>query len=51
MVKSAQYEENGNLYAVINGVAWSGITTEHRFYEAIQEWVAAGNTITPYQGN
>ena len=51
-VTSAQYTrniedtENENIKATIDGVEWSvPLDPANRHYQAIQEWVAEGNTI------
>ena len=50
-ITSAQYVQNtdGNnssVQAVIDGVTWSvPLDPSNRHYQAIQEWVAEGNTI------
>ena len=51
-ITSAQYyksnmtEENSCINAVIDGVTMSvPLDTANRHYQAIQEWVAEGNTI------
>ena len=51
-IKSAQYitdiETNQNTYikATVDGeVIFVPISTDNRHYQAIQEWVAEGNTI------
>tara|TARA_A200000113_G_scaffold133733_1_gene120286 strand:+ start:21 stop:200 length:180 start_codon:yes stop_codon:yes gene_type:complete len=39
-------DENSNIRAVIDGkTMFVPITTDNRHYQAIQEWVAEGNTI------
>ena len=55
MITSAQYvkstkanpnNENTSITAVINGEKWSvPLSSNNRHYQAIQEWVAEGNTI------
>jgi len=47
-VLNAWYEESGNIGATIGSITWSGITVESRFYPLVMDWVAAGNTITPF---
>ena len=54
-IESAQYvksvvtnpnNENTSIKAVIGGVTWSvPLDPANRHYQAIQEWVAEGNTI------
>ena len=51
-ITSAQYTRgfndvgNGSIKATINGKVWSvPLDTANRHYQAIQEWVAEGNTI------
>ena len=48
-IESAQYNEflgNKNIKAVINGVTWFvPISEDNAHFQAIQEWVAEGNTI------
>tara|TARA_A100001391_G_C4884094_1_gene228971 strand:- start:32 stop:202 length:171 start_codon:yes stop_codon:yes gene_type:complete len=50
-VTSAQYmkdddNENCSISAVIDGRQWSvPLKADNRHYQAIQEWVAKGNTI------
>jgi hypothetical protein len=50
-VTSAQYNQgldgnNSSIQAVIDGENWSvPINSDNRHYQAIQEWVAEGNTI------
>ena len=39
-------DKNSNIRAVIDGkTMFIPITTDNRYYRAIQEWVAEGNTI------
>ena len=55
MITSAQYvkstnanpnNENTSIKAVISGETWSvPLDPDNRHYQAIQEWVAEGNTI------
>ena len=50
LVTSAKYikydDENAGVHAVIDGKEWSvPLDTDNRHYQAIQEWVKAGNTI------
>ncbi len=55
MITSAQYvkstnanpnNENTSITIVIGGETWSvPISSNNRHYQAIQEWVAEGNTI------
>lgn len=55
MITSAQYvkstnanpnDENTSIKAVIGGETWSvPLDPDNRHYQAIQEWVAEGNTI------
>ena len=54
MVTEAKYAtdpisgDNICVNAVIDGIKWSvPIDTDNTHYQLIQEWVAAGNTITP----
>ena len=49
-IESAKYNsedgENVSIQAVINGQEWSvPLNPNNRHYQAIQEWVAEGNTI------
>ena len=48
-IKSAQYNEvlgDRNIKAVIDDVTWFvPISEDNSHYQAIQEWVAEGNTI------
>jgi len=48
-IESAQYNEvlsDRNIKAVINGVTWFvPISEDNSHFQAIQEWVAKGNTI------
>ena len=48
-IKSAQYNEvlgDRNIKAVINGVTWFvPISEDNSHFQAIQKWVAEGNTI------
>ena len=48
-IQSAQYNEvlgDRNIKAVIDDVTWFvPISEENMYYQAIQEWVAEGNTI------
>ena len=51
-ITSAQYQQssetsgNNSIKATIDGEIWVvGIDPDNRHYQAIQEWVAAGNTI------
>ena len=50
LVTSAKYikydDENAGVHAVIDGKEWSvPLDTDNGHYQAIQEWVKAGNTI------
>lgn len=37
-----------NIYtATIDGVTWANITPESRFWQAVQDWIALGNTPLP----
>ena len=50
-ITSAKYiaDENGDncsISAIIDGTTWSvPLVVDNRHYQAIQEWVAEGNTI------
>jgi len=49
-ITSAKYikhdDENTAVHTVIDGKEWSvPLDTENTHYQAIQEWVSAGNTI------
>ena len=51
LVTSAKYikydDENAGVHAVIDGKEWSvPLDTNNTHYQAILEWVDAGNTIT-----
>ena len=51
IVTSAKYYkhdgENGGVHAVIDGKEWAvPLDTNNRHYQAILEWVDAGNSIT-----
>ena len=52
VITSAQYQQssetsgNDSIKATIDGEVWVvGIDPNNRHYQAIQEWVAEGNTI------
>jgi len=49
MITRAQYAADGTVTAgPIDGVEWSGITPEHRFWQDILQFVAAGGFIEAY---
>lgn len=49
-VSNAKYtvEDNSIIDAVIDGQAWSGITSESRFWKIVKDWEASGGTIETY---
>lgn len=49
MITQASYAADGTVTAgPIEGLIWNSITPEHRFWSAVQEYVAGGGVIAPY---
>lgn len=50
MITQASYAADGSVTASpIEGATWQGITPEHRFWVDVQEYVASGGVIAPYE--
>lgn len=39
--------DNSKYAAIINGVLWTGITIDSRFWQSVQDWIKAGNIPDP----